>query len=94
MSVPVNHLKIHAIPIKMHTSQTFREMVQRRKAKKLCGDHFRITVVPIIVKKAGKPLQKETGHPLRYALYQNWCPVMVEISQPNPNPESLRLPLV
>ena len=22
-------------------------------------------------------LQKETGHPLRYALYQNWCPVLV-----------------
>lgn len=21
-------------------------------------------------------LQKETGHPLRYALYENWCPVM------------------
>ena len=23
-------------------------------------------------------MQKETGHPLRYSLYQNWCPVMSE----------------
>ena len=22
---------------------------------------------------------KETGHPLRYSLYQNWCPVMVPV---------------
>ena len=24
-----------------------------------------------------KPFQKQTGHLLRYELYQNWCPVMV-----------------
>lgn len=37
----------------------------------------------ISLKGIGKPLQigafaKETGHPLRYTLYQNWCPVMAE----------------
>ena len=25
-----------------------------------------------------KGFQKETGHPLRYPWYQNWCPVMAE----------------
>ena len=24
-------------------------------------------------------MQKETGHPLRYSLYQNWCPVMIAV---------------
>ena len=24
-------------------------------------------------------MKKETGHPLRYSLYQNWCPVMVRV---------------
>ena len=24
-------------------------------------------------------MKKETGHPLRYALYQNWCPVMARV---------------
>ena len=24
-------------------------------------------------------MQKETGHQSRYALYQNWCPVMVRV---------------
>ena len=27
-----------------------------------------------------RPLQKETGHQSRYTLYQNWCPVMVEVT--------------
>ena len=25
-------------------------------------------------------MQKETGHPIRYASYQNWCPVMVPVA--------------
>lgn len=27
-----------------------------------------------------RTLQKETGHQSRYALYQNWCPVMVGVT--------------
>ena len=34
-------------------------------------------------------MQKETGHPLRYALYQNWCPVMVEVRGVEPLSENL-----
>jgi hypothetical protein len=54
------------------------------KLKRHHSDHFRITVEPVIVKRHRKTLakrgflQKETGHPLRYSLYQNWCPVMAK----------------
>ena len=27
-----------------------------------------------------RTMQKETGHQSRYALYQNWCPVMVQVT--------------
>ena len=29
-------------------------------------------------------MRKETGHPLRYSLYQNWCPVMVPMAGVEP----------
>ena len=43
----------------------------------------KVTVEPAFVKRYMKALAnkgllpKETGHPLRYSSYQNWCPVMV-----------------
>ena len=35
-----------------------------------------------------RAMQKETGHQSRYALYQNWCPVMVESGGVEPPSEN------
>ena len=47
----------------------------------------RYEVLPERYKKPYKSrvMQKETGHQSRYALYQNWCPVMVEMTRDSGN---------
>jgi len=47
-----------------------------------------------------KGFQKETGHPLQYLWYQNWCPVMAEMEGfdeimvlPPSSPAASRCPL-
>ena len=60
-------------------------LIKPKIKKRLYGDRSSVTVEPTFVKRYMKALanrdfckKKETGHPLRYSLYQNWCPVMVQ----------------
>ena len=64
------------------------------KQKRLHGDHFRTTVAPVIVKKYRKTLvnggfcKKKLDTHSDTQMYQNWCPVMVELRGIEPLSES------